>query len=279
MYPAEQPALESLLKQYLGSANAAEGESIGRTVGSAVVAYAQGDRFFAPWTGTVPVGPGFWFSSTPPVGAAFGQAKTYFLNSSNQFRPAPHPAFGSAAFRDALGEVRRFSDTRTREQDSLAKFWNLPNGTHTPPGYWNEEGTRLIAKYGLNERKAAHLLALTNMVAFDAIVASHEAKYAYWLLRPTMADAAIQLAVPLPNFPAYPSNHASISAGMADILGATFPAERLRLRQLADQAALSRVYGGIRYRFDGNAGLILGRRVAEWALVRKLNEHTAFPLR
>ena len=117
------------------------------------------------------------------------------------------------------------------------------------------------------------------MVAFDAIVASHEAKYTYWLLRPTMADPAIQLSVPLPNFPAYPSNHASISAGMADILGATFPGERLRLRQLADQAALSRVLGGIHYRFDGSAGLTLGRKVAEWALAHNVNERTAFPLK
>lgn len=279
LYPTEHPALETLLQQYLSAAGGTEGETIGRTVGAQVVGYAQTDRFFAPWTGTVPVGPGIWFSSSAPVGAAFGQAKTYFLRSGNQFRPAPHPAFGSPAFLDALAEVRRFSDTRTREQDSLAKFWNLPNGTHTPPGYWNEEGARLVVKYGFDERKAAHLLALTNMVSFDAIVASHEAKYTYWLLRPTMADPAIQLPIPLPNFPSYPSNHAAISAGMADVLGAAFPSERLRLRQLADQAALSRVYGGIHYRFDGTAGLTLGRSIAAWALDHDVKVREPFVLR
>jgi hypothetical protein len=195
----------------------------------------------------------------------FGQAKTYFLRTQNQFRPAPHPAFGTPAFQAALAEVREISDTRTPQQDSIAKFWNLPNGTYTPMGYWNEEAARLIVVNGLNERRAAHLFALMHMAAYDGLVASHEAKYTYWLLRPTMADPAITLPIALPNFPSYPSNHATVSSVSAVILGLEFPAERARLAQLADQAALSRVYGAIHYRFDGTAGLTLGRRIALWA--------------
>ena len=283
LYPAEQVTLDSLLHAYLNSTNpnpeTAEATRLGRTVGANIVAYAQTDRFSAPWTGTVPTGPGIWFSATPPVGAMWGQAKTLLLNSGSQFRPAPHPAFGSPEFQAALAEVRQISDTRTREQDSLAKFWNLPNGTYTPPGYWNEEAARLVTKYRLNERRAAHLFALMHIVAYDGLVASHEAKYTYWLLRPTMADAGITLSIPLPNFPSYPSNHATISSGMATILGTEFPAERARLQLLAEQAALSRVYGGIHYRFDGTAGLTLGRRVAEWARDNDVELRTPFTLR
>lgn len=282
LYPSEQTALELLLQQYLAAAgpqhDIVDGEIAGRATGSRVVAYAQTDRFFAPWTGTVPVGPGLWFSATPPVGATVGQAKTYFLLAGNQFRPAPHPAFGSAEFFAAVAEVRQFSDNRTPEQDAIAKFWNFPAGTYQPPGYWNEEGGRLASTYGLNERRAAHLFALIQMVAYDALVASHEAKYTYWLLRPTMADPGIQLAIGLPNFPSYPSNHAAISAGMAAVLGTEFPAERLRLKALADEAALSRVYGGIHYRFDGVAGLTLGRRIADWALGRDVGLRQPFAL-
>ncbi|MGQ0639500.1 MAG: vanadium-dependent haloperoxidase [Gemmatimonadaceae bacterium] len=282
LYPTEQSALELQLQQYLTSTSPNddpnEGESIGRNEGARVVAYAQTDRFFAPWTGTVPTGPGIWFSSTPPVGPMFGQAKTLYLLAGNQFRPPPHPAFGSVAFQDALAEVRHFSDTRTPEQDSIAKFWNLPAGTHQPPGYWNEEGARLVIKYRVNARRAAQLFALMNAVSYDGIVASHEAKYTYWLLRPTMADPAITLSIGLPNFPAYPSNHAAISAGMAAILGGDFPAEKLRLARLADQAALSRVFGGIHYRFDGTAGLTLGRRIAEWARAHAVALRQPYPL-
>lgn len=277
LFPAEQSALDSLLQVFLSGASQ-EGVTVGRSIGAKVVAFGQSDRFFAPWTGTVPTGPGMWFSSAPPVGAMFGQAKTYFLTATNQFRPAPHPAFGSGEFLDALAEVRRFSDTRTREQDSIAKYWALPNGTVTPPGWWNEEAGRLVTKYKLGERRAAHIFALAAAVGYDVLVASHEAKYTYWLLRPTMADPAITLSIGLPNFPAYPSNHAAISAGMAAILSGEFPAERTRLTQLAEQAMLSRVYGGIHYRFDGTAGITLGLQVAEYARAHDVTLRQPFPL-
>ena len=105
-----------------------------------------------------------------------------------------------------------------------------------------------------------------NMVGFDAIIATHDAKYTYWSIRPSQADPGIKLSIGLPNFPSYPSNHASLSGGMAKILGSFFPAERQRLDGLADQAAMSRLYGGIHFRNDNDTGLRLGRTVAQWAL-------------
>jgi hypothetical protein len=285
LYPAESATLESLLRDYLGRiarTGSRQWDEIGVEIGLRkaieVVTYAQGDRFFAPWTGTVPVGPGKWFSATPPGGAMFGQAKTFFLESGSQFRPRAHPAFGSPEFQAAVAEVRQISDTRTAEQDSLAKFWNLPAGTYQPPGYWNEEGARLIKRYRVNERRSAHLFALINAVSYDALVASHEAKFHYWLLRPTMSDPGIVLPIGLPNFPSYPSNHAAISSGMATILGEAFHRERSRLDALAVQAALSRVYGGIHYRFDGEAGLELGKRIAQWTLRNDRGVHRAIVL-
>lgn len=116
------------------------------------------------------------------------------------------------------------------------------------------------------------------MVGYDGLVSSHEAKFFYWLLRPTMADPAITLSIPLPNFPSYPSNHAVISGGMARVLGAMFPAEKARLDALAEEAALSRVLGGIHYRFDADAGLTLGRAIATWALAHDVNGHEPFAL-
>jgi membrane-associated phospholipid phosphatase len=284
LYPAAGDTLEDRLDRVLAlpgwpgqdQADMAAGEAIGRAAAAAVVARAQTDRFFAPFTGTVPVCDGCWFSATPPAGAMVGQAKTYFLESGSQFRPAPPPAFNSPAFLAALGEVRQISNTRTAEQTAIAQFWNLPAGTYQPPGYWNEEATILAVKYHLGERETAHLLALMNMVSHDIIVASHEAKYYYWLLRPTMADPNITLPIGLPNFPSYPSNHAAISAGMVRILGDVFPAERARLDVLAEEAMLSRVYGGIHYRFDGDAGLELGRRIAAYAAERDVNGKDPF---
>ena len=287
LHPSEASALEARMTQYLHgdirpserSKNVELGEEIGREIGAQVVERAKSDGFFAPWTGTVPTGAGKWVPNGTPVGAMVGQAKPYFMTSGKQFRPVPPPAFGSAEFTDALAEIRKISDTRTEEQKQIAIFWNLPAGTHQPPGYWNEEAAKLALRYRLGEREAAHTLALMNMVSYDAIVASHEAKYHYWLVRPSQADAGIVLAIGLPNFPSYPSNHATISAAMARVLGDRFPSESQRLDDLADQAALSRIYGGIHYRFDGEVGLSLGRTIASWGLAHDVNGHQPFDLR
>ena len=287
LHPSEASALEARMTQYIdGDTRPSErnknielGLEIGREIGAQIVERAKGDGFFAPWTGTVPTGAGKWVPNGNPVGPTVGQAKTFFMTSGSQFRPAPPPAFGSAEFNAGLAEIRKISDTRTEEQKQIAIFWNLPAGTYQPPGYWNEEAAKLALRFRLNERDAAHTMALMNMVSYDAIVASHEAKYHYWLLRPSQADAGIVLPIGLPNFPSYPSNHAAISAGMARVLGDRFPSEARRLDDLADQAALSRIYGGIHYRFDGEVGLSLGRTVATWALSHDVNGHEPFELR
>jgi membrane-associated phospholipid phosphatase len=287
LYPTQAAALEARLDEFLASPawpgeehmDAPAGEALGRAIAEQVVARAQADRFLDPWTGTVPVGPGLWFSSTPPVGGAWGQARTYLLLSGDQFRPPPPPAFGSPEFLSALAEVRRISDTRTPEQEANAKFWDMPAGTTTPPGYWNEAAATLAVRYHLGERAAAHVFALMNMVGLDAIIASHDAKFTYWLIRPSQADPGIQVAIGLPNFPSYPSNHSTISAGMAAILGAMFPAEKAGLDALAEEAGRSRILGGIHYSFDNTAGLQLGRTIAAWALDHDVKGHDLLALR
>ena len=290
-YPLAQEALEEKLHQQLvtphwleeGSHDTDHALAIGRAVGEQVVAHAKTDRLFDPWTGTVPTGPGTWFSSAiPPAapgGAGFSAARPFFLTSTSQFRPGPPPAFGSPEFLAALGEVRQISDTRTTEQDSIARFWGLPVGTITPGGYWNQEAAAVAANHGFNERRTARLLAVASMTAFDALIACNDGKYAYWLLRPTQADPGIKLAIGLPNFPSYPSNHACISSAAAEVIGGYVPGERTRLRALAVEAAISRVYGGIHYRFDGVAGLDLGALVAEQALHASAKVRGAFVLR
>jgi membrane-associated phospholipid phosphatase len=287
LYPTQAAALESRLDEFLASpgwsgeehTDAPTGKGIGRAVADQVVARAKADNFLAPWTGTVPIGPGLWLSNTPPVGAMWGQARTYLLQSGSQFRPPTPPAFDSPVFLSALAEVRQISDTRTAEQEANAKFWDMPPGTVTPPGYWNEVAAQLAVRYHLSERETAHVLALMNMVGFDAIIASHEAKFTYWVIRPSQADPGIQVAIGLPNFPSYPSNHSTISSGMAAILGAMFPAEKGGLDALAEEAGRSRILGGIHFSFDNSAGLRLGRTIAAWALDHDVQGHEAFVLR
>jgi hypothetical protein len=105
---------------------------------------------------------------------------------------------------------------------------------------------------------------------WDALIGSYDGKYTYWTIRPSQADPGITLPISLPNHPSYPSNHATIDGALAEILEAEFPAETKRLEQIAEEAAISRLYGGIHYRFDKDAGLALGRVTAAKAMTADL---------
>jgi len=257
----------------------AAGEAIGRSIAAEVLARAASDGFTTSNVGvTVPVCAGCWFSAPGllPVFPRLSEMHPFFLTSSDQFRPGPPPVFGSPAFLSALAEVRQFSDTRTPEQDASAKFWALPNGYAVIPAYNYQVASEQIVKFHLDELRAAHALALMGMAGMDAFIACHDAKYTYWLIRPSQADPGITLSVPLPNFPAYPSNHACITGASMAVLASLFPSDAARLNGLADDAALSRVVGGIHYRFDGDVGLALGRQVAAWAIQNDVDGKAAF---
>ena len=263
-------------------ADFAAGEALGRAVGAAVLASAATDGFTASVAGVViPVCPGCWLSAPggAPVFPLLGQMRPFFLRTGSQFRPNAPPAFGSPAYVTALAEVRRFSDTRTHEQDSLAKFWAKPAGFAVIHAYANQIATDEITKFRLGERRAAHVLALMNMTSMDALIASHDAKYTYWLIRPTQADPSIVLAIPLPNHPSYPSNHACVTGASMAILASFFPRDADYLSGLADQAGVSRIYGGIHYRFDMDAGFTLGRTVARYAIEHDVHDHEAYALK
>jgi membrane-associated phospholipid phosphatase len=140
-------------------------------------------------------------------------------------------------------------------------------------GYWDEQAALFVVERGLDEQEASHLYALMNAAAMDAAIGCWEAKYHYLLLRPTMADPSITLATGLPNFPytlpnhpSYPSGHSCISAAAVTVLSRYFPSHTAQLNAGLIEAGLSRIYGGIHYRFDIDAGQTLGRSTAEWAM-------------
>jgi membrane-associated phospholipid phosphatase len=247
------------------------GEAIGRAVGAAIVTRAQGDGFNTPFSGTIPSGPGLWVSNTTPPTIAGGQLPTalaWFLNSPSQFRPGPPPAFGSAGFLAGLAEIRTLSDTRTAEQTAIAAYWALNAGTPTATGFWIQVGTDGIIANGFSEREATHLYALLGATMYDAFIACWDAKQTYWYIRPWRADAAITTtaAVGRPNHPSYPSGHSCISSSGAEVLSAFFPDQRAHLDAMVTEAGLSRMYGGIHYRFDIEAGQTLGRSLARFTV-------------
>ncbi|MGH7678394.1 MAG: vanadium-dependent haloperoxidase [Gemmatimonadaceae bacterium] len=245
------------------------GVDAGRQAGAAMVDHLKSDHFTAPWTGTVPTGPGMWIANGTPAGGTFSGVTPYFLNSANQFRPAPPPAWQSDAFLADLAEIKALSDNRTAAHGALAIQWNYATGSFTPPGYWNLVASQYIAEHGLDELGAARVYALTGGAMMDALIACWDAKYFHWTIRPTQANSAITLVFPLPNHPSYPSGHSCVSAAAATTLGAFFPEHSAQLDEWVTEAGLSRMHAGIHYRFDITAGANLGIDVARWALANE----------
>jgi membrane-associated phospholipid phosphatase len=251
----------------------------GRRIGERVVARARTDGSDAVWQGTVPVGPGLWVP-TPPAFAPqleplAGTWRTWNIASGSQFLPAPPPAFGSAAYALEVAEVYNVSLSLTDEQKQIADFWADGLGTVTPPGHWNQIALDLIRRHRLSARAAARLLAALNTAQADAFIACWNAKFTYWTERPITAirrelDPTFLSYIVTPPFPTYVSGHSSTSGAASTVLAAYFRSAAPQLRAWADEAAISRLYGGIHFRSDNEAGLVLGRKVAKAAISRYL---------
>jgi membrane-associated phospholipid phosphatase len=247
--------------------DAATGEAIGRAVGAAVLAQAATDNYLpAVSVGVPPVGPGFWVWNGQPIVRSLHGVRPFFMTSASQLRSPPPPAFGSAAFLAALAEVRAISDSRTADQLATAQRW----ATGFTISGNNQEATALIRKYHRTEREAARILAYANAAAFDAQIACWDSKVYYWFIRPSQADKEITVPINLPNHPSYPSGHSCITGAVMTVLMDAFPSERGRLTTIMEEAGLSRMYGGIHYRFDIEAGQDIGRGAAGLALAGSL---------
>ena len=249
----------------------AAGVTIGHTVAVAVLAQKATDNYYVHSPGEVPVGDGYWIPAPAPapiVRSLYG-VRPFFLTSADQFRPPPPPAFGSPEFIAARDEIRAISDARTPEQVAIAQTYATATAPFTT-GTENLEADRLIVEHHRTEREAARILAYANAAAFDAQIACWDAKFTYWFIRPSQADHGITLVVPLPNHPSYPSAHQCITAALLSVLIDAFPSERPGLEAYIQTAGLSRMYAGLHYRFDIEAGEAIGRQVAALALVGSL---------
>ena len=249
----------------------AAGEAIGRDAAARVLAYAATDGVGLTDPGTPPLGDGFWIWNGGPIIRGNLGARPIFLASADEFRPGPPPAFGSAPFTAALAEVRGIADTRTAEQLAIARFWNVNQSGRSNAAFM-EIARELIVSHRRSDTEAARIMFLMGAASFDALIGCFEAKYHYWFIRPPQADAGIVTAFPTPPHPSYPSAHSCSSGALAGVLAAVFPSEARRLAAVAEESSLSRLYAGIHYRFDMEAGLALGRAVAAKALAADLDE-------
>lgn len=200
------------------------------------------------------------------------------------------------------------SGQRSAEQTEIAMFWSDGGGTFTPAGHWNQIAADVTLARGTNIVDTSRAFALLNLAMADAGLAAWDAKYAYDLWRPIDAirsadrdgNAATEANkdwIPLiktPPFPTYTSGHSTFSGAASVVLAWLFdkvefnstsdahngPEQRPldvsqtvtrhfdSFQQAAEEAGLSRIYGGIHFRFDNLAGLELGRQIGAATIAR-----------
>ena len=234
------------------------GLELGRRVAEAVIAKAKSDGSDAPWTGTVPTGPCKWKGANPGNVTAANWTPL-LLDSPSQFRPAAPPPCDSPEVQAEAAAVRNFP--RTFASNSKAFYWQAPEGLHHWPfryadKFINED------RLDRNAPRVARIYALIAAVQFDAFIASQDGKFAYWYIRPHQLDAGISPLFAVPNFPSYPSNHATFSAARAEVLAHLFPSRAEFIRAVGREAGDSRIWAGIHFEMDNQAGKQLGKSVA-----------------
>jgi membrane-associated phospholipid phosphatase len=280
LYPEEAVFLDDLVQEQQEAfliagaslpSDILAGDKLGRMVAEKVIDHARNDGSDLAVNVTPPVGPEYW-QGDDPLRPLWYRVRPWTTENISHYRPGPPPSYGSLEFIDALREVRSISDTRTEEQLRISQYWADGSGTYTPPGHWNDIACDLITEHNLDELESARTLAVLNIALMDAGISCWDTKYHYWLLRPWMADPEISTPIGKPPFPSYTSGHATFSGAASTVLACIFPTQKDRLLSMADEAALSRLYGGIHYRFDNDKGLESGRMIGGMAIKMVMKE-------
>jgi hypothetical protein len=276
----------------------ANGIAVGVAAADAMLALRANDGSGTTVPYTPGAEPGDW-QPTPPaflpaLNPGWGAVTPFAIESPAQFRPGPPPSIHSGRFARDYNEVKSVgsaqSTTRPVDRTNVARFYAVVLGIDC----YNPAARQVSAAQGKSLSENARIFALLAMAVSDALIASTEAKFYYNYWRPvtairagntdgnrkTQPDANFLPLVTTPPFPSYPSNHGTIAgaarAVLEDVFGKRGHAIVLSSpkipdvvlnytvwKQIADDISDARIYGGIHYRFDQEAGTRLGRRIGE----------------
>lgn len=238
------------------------GLELGKQVAARVIAIAKADGSDAVWAGTVPTGSCMWIGSNPGNVTATDW-KPILLAAPNEFRPTAPPDCNSDQMKAQVADVRNFPRGLTAFATNYKAFyWQSPEGLQTWPyvyaNKWISED-----KLDQNPPRVARAYALIALSFFDAFIGSQDGKFTYWYIRPPQLDTAIVPLFPVPNFPSYPSNHATFSSTRSEMLAYLFPLHADFIRAVGKEAGDSRIWAGIHYQIDLDSGNALGKSVAQ----------------
>jgi VCPO second helical-bundle domain len=277
-----------------------DGVATGMFVATVLIGQRADDGFRVPveYIPPDPPIPGVWIptAQTPPLGTYMPNMTPFSLRSPSQFRPGGPPRLSSRQWARDYNEVKeigsRTSTTRTAEQTLAARFWGEPPIQQAHGSY-----RKLIIDHGLDVVDASRFMAMTTVVAADALIACFDAKYHYAFWRPitairagdtdgnpdTVADPNwLHLLPATPNHPEYPSAHSCLTPATGRVLAKFLGSPNIdltipsltglgdrhfdRVSDLEYEVTNARIWGGIHYRTAVEVGTDLGKKVEHQVL-------------
>ncbi len=223
-----------------------------------------------------------------PLQPNWGKNRTFVKGDADFELPIPprcDAGISSLMYSQAL-EVYSVGKNLSAEQTAIAKFWSDDAGkTFTPSGHAISIASQIIATEKLKLDRSAEVFCKIGVAAADAFISCWKCKFMHNVLRPvsyirTTIDRAWTPLLDTPPFPEYTSGHASVSGATAQVLSDLFgfnyhfidnshAVRGLKPRmfdsffEFADEAANSRLYGGIHYRNSNEQGLKNGKRIGK----------------
>jgi len=237
----------------------------------------------------------------PAVEPHWGEIRTMFMQKpfSEILLPVPFDTAANSGFYKEASNVYSTGVHLTEDQKLIASFWDCnPFALHptghinsivkkiSPGGHWMSIAGIACRSRQFNLEKTSEAYTLCAITLFDAFIYTWDIKYRYNYLRPetyieqTGIDAGWQPYIQSPPFPEFPSGHAVISNAAAVVLTSIFGSDFVftdntetefgldertfhSFQQAADEATISRVYGGIHFLFSCEIGQEMGKRIAK----------------
>ena len=276
-----------------GTATFTRSQEFGRSIAKAVYNWSLTDNFNPSNAGyTPPVFPGSWVP-TPP---ALANGVMPFLSTARPFLaahvsakaspfPIPYSEFSTSDFYKMVKKVYTVSQSLTTEQKNIALFFiDQGNGVgYTPAGHDMSVVIQALETTEANLLTAAEAFAKAGIAERDATIVCFKSKYLYNLIRPVtyiqkLIDPNWQPFIVTPPHPEYPAAHSFVTGAVMQavthVLGDhvkitdhTYdfrgwnPRVYNSLFKVAEEAGISRLYGGIHYVTSIDAGLSYGEDV------------------
>jgi hypothetical protein len=242
-------------------------------------------------------GPAHWVPTSTiaqqqlPLLPEWGKNRTFAIPDGATCPLPPPLAYSEDKNSEFYKEAKQVYDvvnTSTPEQRAIARFWSDdPMLSPTPPGHWISIAMQVFEHEHADIEKMVETQALLGIAVADGFIGCWDAKYKYDLVRPityirrTM-DKRWEAILITPPFPEYPSGHSSVSGAAAVVMSKLFgdhyafedhthEADGLIPRKFgsfwdaANEAGISRMYGGIHYWHAVELGLDQGRCIGTYA--------------